>query len=188
LAEEVAEVVKPDAVGADLDGWGLDHGTWSVLVHAFPAADVPVVQLSINAQKPPEYHLELGARLAALRSRGVLVLGSGNVVHNLRAIDWRRPDGAFDWAVRFNERASELLTERPADAVALMKDADYRAAAPTPEHFLPVLYLAGLAAAAGDRPEVLLRDGYAYGSLSMTCYAVGVRDPATDAAPGGADV
>src|SRR3546814_16733788 len=76
-SEEVADVVHPEYVGADHDSWGLDHGTWSVLVHAFPDADIPVVQLSINAQKPPDYHRELGARLAKLRERGVLVLGSG---------------------------------------------------------------------------------------------------------------
>jgi 4,5-DOPA dioxygenase extradiol len=172
LAEEVADAARPEYVGADHDGWGLDHGTWSVLAHAFPAADIPVVQLSINALKPPQYHVDLGARLAKLRDSGVLVLGSGNVVHNLRAIDWHQADAGFDWARRFDEHAREVMTQRPGDAAALVEHADFAMAAPTPEHFLPLLYIAGLAAASGETPRVLI-DGYAYGSLSMTCYGVG---------------
>ena len=186
LADEVAEVAHPDYVGADLDGWGLDHGAWSVLVHAFPAADIPVVQLSINAQKPLDYHLELGARLSRLRERGVLLLGSGNVVHNLRAIDWHRPAGGFDWARRFDEHAREVMLQRPGDAAALAAHPDFAMAAPTPEHFLPLLYIAGFAAGSGEAPKVLV-DGYAFGSLSMTCYGVGGGDAAPAAAgPGSA--
>jgi 4,5-DOPA dioxygenase extradiol len=176
LAEEVADAVQPDYVGADHDGWGLDHGAWSVLVHAFPQADVPVVQLSINALESPDYHLAMGAKLAALRERGVLVMGSGNVVHNLRAIDWKQPDTGFDWARRFNDAAHEVMTTRPGDAASLMSHPDYARAAPTPEHFLPLLYVAGIAAAAGGGAGVLV-DGYAYGSLSMTAYTVGACEP-----------
>jgi 4,5-DOPA dioxygenase extradiol len=183
LAGEVAELVRPAFVGADVDSWGLDHGTWSVLVHAFPQADVPVVQLSLNALKPPEYHLELGAKLAPLRKRGVLVVGSGNVVHNLRAADRRSPEGAFDWAERFDAAAREVMAERPAEAASLAAHPDFRAAAPTPEHFLPVLYLAGLAAADGG-PTRTLVEGCAYGSLSMTSYTLGARCPP---APGGSN-
>jgi 4,5-DOPA dioxygenase extradiol len=180
LAGEVAELARPDYVGADVDGWGLDHGTWSVLVHAFPDADIPVVQLAIDARKPPDYHLALGARLAPLRDRGVLVMASGNVVHNLRAIDWRQPDAGFDWARRFEEHSRELLTTRPGDADSLVRHADYALAAPTPEHFLPVLYLAGLAAAANEALAVPV-DGYAFGSLSMTCYTLAAGAVATPA-------
>ncbi|MFD1041479.1 4,5-DOPA-extradiol-dioxygenase [Pseudoxanthomonas kaohsiungensis] len=186
LVDEVADAVSPDHVGADVDGWGIDHGTWSVLVHAFPEADIPVVQLSIDARKPPEWHLALGAKLAALREHGVLVVGSGNVVHNLRAIDWQQPDGAFDWARRFDEHARQLMLERPHDVPSLGSHPDFRLAVPTPDHFLPLLYVAGLSAAAGRAAEVLV-DGYAYGSLSMTAYTLDARCPETAAdAPGAA--
>lgn len=174
LASEVAEIAKPTHVGLDRDSWGLDHGTWSVLVHAFPKADIPVVQLSLNARRDFDYHLELGAKLSALRERGILILGSGNVVHNLRAIDWSQPEAGFDWARRFNEAASAVLTERPGEIVNLRAHRDFALAAPTPDHFLPLLYIAGLAAAA-KRPLEPLIDGYAFGSLSMACYGLGVQ-------------
>lgn len=176
LFGEIAELVKPDRAGADIDSWGIDHGTWSVLVHAFPEADIPVVQLSIDARKPFEWHLALGAKLAELRKQGVLVVGSGNVVHNLRAIDWQQPDGAFDWSRRFDERARELMLERPQDIASLATHPDYARAVPTPDHFLPLLYIAGLAAAEDSRAKVLV-DGYAYGSLSMTAYTLDARCP-----------
>jgi 4,5-DOPA dioxygenase extradiol len=187
FAEEVAEIAKPTHVGLDHDGWGIDHGTWSVLVHAFPKADVPVVQLSIDARKTFDAHLELGARLAPLRDRGALIVGSGNVVHNLRALDWSAPDLAFDWTRRFDEAARAVLTERPGEAAGLQDHADYRRAAPTPDHFVPLLYFAGLADAARRRAEVLV-DGYAMGSLSMACYTLGAaplvgRPDARPAAP-----
>lgn len=187
LAGEVAELAKPDRVGADVDGWGLDHGAWSVLVHAFPAADVPVVQLSLDLRRPPGWHFELGARLAKLRERGVLVVGSGNVVHNLRALDWNSPDGAYDWTRRFGEHARKIMLERPHDAPSLVAHPDFRMAAPTPDHFLPLLYLAGMAAAAG-RPAEVLVDGYAYGSLSMTAYTLGVHCPETAGGRGAAPI
>lgn len=177
LYDEVAEIVKPTWVGADADSWGIDHGTWSVLVHAFPDASIPVVQLSINAEKPLDYHLDLGARLARLRETGVLVVASGNVVHNLGGVDFGRPDLGYDWAQRFDDAARELMTERPAEFATLDRHGDYRLAVPTQDHFIPALYLAGLASAdRGERPEVLV-EGYAYGSLSMTAYTVGLHCP-----------
>ncbi len=174
LADEVAELAKPLWIGLDRDQWGLDHGTWSVLAHMYPEADVPVVQLSLNALKPIEYHVELGQRLAALRDRGVLILGSGNVVHNLRRLNWRNLDSGEDWAYRFDDSAAALLAERPADIAELQEHPDYALAVPTPDHFLPLLYIAGLAAASGTAALPLVR-GCTLGSVSMTCYGAGIE-------------
>ncbi len=178
IAQEIVEVAKPTWVGLDADSWGIDHGTWSVLVHMFPAADVPVIQLAINAMKPFDYHVELGARLAPLREQGVLIVGSGNVVHNLRRIDWGRPTGGFDWAQRFDDAARAVLAEDPGRAASLMDHPDYANAAPTPDHFIPLLYLAGVAAASGEKPAAFL-SGCSMGSLSMTSYAVGDKASTT---------
>jgi len=157
LAAEITEIVKPTWVGLDRDSWGIDHGTWSVLVHAFPDAAVPVLQLSINAEKPFDYHFELGAKLAPLRAQGVVIIASGNVVHNLGLTDPRQTETGFDWAQRFNE-----------------------------EHFIPLLYLAGLAEAAGSTTDVLV-DGYTYGSLSMAAYTLGgASRPARTTSPASA--
>lgn len=169
VAAEVAEVVKPRWVGLDSDSWGIDHGAWSVLTHMYPKADVPVVQLAINSLEPLDSHLDLARRLAPLRTRGVLILASGNVVHNLRVIDWSQPNGAYDWAERFDESARAMVLDTPADVVKLTRHADYQHAVPTPDHFIPFVYFAGVAAESGVQPEVVV-DGYAYGSLSMTCY------------------
>jgi 4,5-DOPA dioxygenase extradiol len=183
LAEEVAEIAKPTHVGLAPDGWGLDHGTWSVLVHAFPNADIPVVQLSIDARKRFDDHVDLGARLAPLRASGVLVIGSGNVVHNLRAIDWSRPDDGFDWAHRFDEGARAALTGQPSDLAGLQSHGDFSRAVPTPDHFIPLLYLAGLAAQC-ERPADVLIDGCAFGSISMTAYTLDGDCPKHDAPKG----
>jgi 4,5-DOPA dioxygenase extradiol len=171
LAEQLIEVVKPTWVGLDLDSWGLDHGTWSVLVHMYPDADIPVLQLSIDASKPFEYHVALGAQLAKLRQQGVLIVASGNVVHNLGLLDWSRPDAAFDWARDFNDAAMRLMTNDPSQINGLRDNDHFRLAVPTPDHFIPLLYLAGLASAAGRGADVLI-DGYTMGSLSMTSYVL----------------
>lgn len=176
IAELVAETVKPRWVGLDVDSWGLDHGTWSVLAHMFPAADVPVVQLSINALQPLDYHLDIGARLAPLRDQGVLIVASGNIVHNLRRIDWSEPDGATDWNRRFDDAAATLLRERPGDILELVAHADFELAVPTPDHFIPMLYLAALAAATDDPLDVFV-EGAAFGSISMTSYTLGADCP-----------
>ena len=133
-----------------------------------------MVQLSINPTKPFDYHLELGARLAPLRDRGVLIVGSGNAVHILRRIDWSRPDAAFDWARSFDTGVAEVMTGAPAELAGVQGRDDFAMAHPTPDHFIPLLYLAGLASAAGEPAHVLV-DGYAMGSLSMISYTLGCQ-------------
>jgi 4,5-DOPA dioxygenase extradiol len=179
LADDVADVVKPTWVGRDYDSWGIDHGTWSVLVHAFPAADIPVVQLSINATKSFDDHVALGAALAPLRDDGVLIIGSGNVVHNLGRIDWSRPDGGYDWAERFDADVAGIMTEAPADLAEVADHDDFALAVPTPDHFIPLLYLAGLASVAGEAADTLV-EGCAMGSLSMASYTIGGQPLAFD--------
>lgn len=175
LAQEIAEVVKPHWVGADRDQWGLDHGTWSVLKHLYPAADIPVVQLSLNALRPLDYHLELGSALAEMRKRGVLILASGNVVHNLGELD-RRDPGGKPWAHRFDDAATDLMAQQPGDVLKLAEHPDFNAAVPTPDHFIPLLYLSALAAKDGETVNSFNRD-CTLGSLSMTCHAIGIDCP-----------
>lgn len=170
VAQEVLEVVKPRWMGLDRDQWGFDHGAWSVLAHFYPNADIPVLQLSINALKPLEYHLDLASRIALLRDRGVMILASGNVVHNLRRVQWDRPEAAFDWAQRFDDAVVEQLAQGHQDVIKLTEHPDYSLAVPTPEHFIPLLYLAG---AAGEDVVTPLVRGYSMGSISMTCYGAG---------------
>jgi 4,5-DOPA dioxygenase extradiol len=152
------------------EGWDQTSRV-SVLVHAFPKADTPVVQLSIDARRSLDAHFELGSRLAPLRESGVLIVGSGNVVHSLRAIDWSAAAVGYDWAHRFDEAARAVLTERPGDAARLHGHADFARAVPTPDHFIPLLYFAALADAAREPARILI-DGYAMGSISMTCYTL----------------
>lgn len=170
LAQRVVEVAAPHWVGLDHDQWGLDHGAWSVLAHLYPAADIPVLQLSINALKPLDWHLRLGASLAPLRREGVLLLASGNVVHNLGRIDWEMKDGGYDWGRRFDDAVVEQLARDPSGILALADHPDHDLAVPTPDHFIPLLYLAGLA---GDQPLQPLLRGHSLGGISMTCFGLG---------------
>ncbi|HUQ08143.1 MAG TPA: 4,5-DOPA dioxygenase extradiol [Kofleriaceae bacterium] len=185
VAKEVVEAVKPRWAGLDRDSWGIDHGAWSVLVHLFPDADIPVLQMSINAFKEPDYHLDLAARLAPLRKRGVMIVASGNVVHNLRRLDMRKPDAASDWARRFDDAAREIMTTAPGNILSLQGHADYAMAVPTPDHYLPLLYVAALADQAGTPARVLV-DGYFAGGISMTAYGLDIACPAENTGGPGA--
>jgi 4,5-DOPA dioxygenase extradiol len=146
LARRVIELLAPVSVGLD-QSWGLDHGTWAVLTHVFPGADIPVIQLSIDETQRPMFHYELGKRLAALREEGVLVIGSGNLVHNLSMYAWEK-NGVppFDWAVRFEKQVMELLLKGD-DAQVVSYERlgrDAMLSVPTPDHYLPLLYVLGL--------------------------------------------
>jgi len=171
LADRIIDLVAPIWVGRDVDSWGIDHGTWSVLAHMFPDADIPVVQLSLDSTKPITDHLALGSALAPLRDEGVLILASGNIVHNLGRIDWSQPDGGFDWALSFDAAVRKIMTENPAALPEIIDDPAFRMAVPTPDHFLPLAYLCGIASANRQTAEVLV-GGPAYGSLTMTSYVV----------------
>lgn len=175
VATRVRELLAPVNVQLD-QSWGLDHGTWSVLAHMFPNANVPVVQLSLDANQPPDYHYELGARLAPLRDDGVLIVGSGNVVHNLGRIQWAEDAKPYDWALHFNEIVrTHLATHEHGpliDYLSLGDDA--RLCVPTTEHYLPLLYIIALQ---GDNETVSFpADGIEHGSIGMLTVLVDSRE------------
>ena len=171
VARRVRDLLAPVDAVLD-DSWGLDHGTWSVLKHAYPKADIPVVQLSIDGTQSPRFHYDLARRLAPLRDEGILIAGSGNVVHNLRLM---RPGAqTFDWAVRFNESVRAALAARDhATLIDFEKlGADARLSVPTPEHYLPLVYVAGLQRE--DESMTFPVDGYDLGSVSMLTAVAGL--------------
>ncbi|MBS1794168.1 MAG: 4,5-DOPA dioxygenase extradiol [Acidobacteria bacterium] len=173
LARRVAQLLAPVEVIPDTD-WGLDHGTWSVLCHVFPDADIPVVQLSIDETQPAEYHYGLARNLAELRDEGVLICGSGNLVHNLHAYAWgRHVPEPLDWAQRFETTVRELILkgehEPLIDYELLGRDA--LLSAPTPEHFLPLVYI--LALQRDGEPVSFPVEGFDGGSISMLSVRIG---------------
>jgi 4,5-DOPA dioxygenase extradiol len=146
LARRVKDLLAPLEVPLD-ESWGLDHGTWSVLTHVFPKADIPVVQLAIDERQPPSFHYELGKRLAPLRDERVLVVGSGNLVHNLHSYAWGRAGvHAYDWASRFEQQVRGLFIEGDDASIVAYENLgrDAMLSVPTPDHYLPLLYVLGL--------------------------------------------
>jgi 4,5-DOPA dioxygenase extradiol len=168
LARRVADLLAPTQVVLDGAEWGLDHGTWSVLVKAYPDADVPVVQLSLDVDLTPAQRFDIGRRLAPLRDEGVLIAGSGNIVHNLSAMNWGQADcPPFDWSERFmGEMREAILSDEPQRVIDFERlGRDAQLAAPTPEHFWPLLYVLG-ARWPNDRVR-LVNDRIEHGSLGM---------------------
>jgi 4,5-DOPA dioxygenase extradiol len=167
LVGALQELIAPVWLQPDNAQWGLDHGTWSVLVHMFPEADVPVVQLSIDGRQPAAYHLELGRRLSPLRDEGVLIMGSGNIVHNLRLMDRSLVGEGPEWAGRFDSLVQRYVREGDDDAlVAYERHPDNELAIPTPDHYLPLLYAVGVRR--NDDTTDVIVDGLDLGCVSMT--------------------
>lgn len=175
LAEETKKIVTTTNVILDHD-WGLDHGTWTVVRHMYPDADIPVLQLSIDYNRPPNYHYELAKEIASLRKKGVLIIGSGNMVHNLRMLDWRKlnePDYGFDWAIEINEIFEQKISD--GDHKALIEYENLSKAAklaiPTPDHYYPLLYTLGLQ----EKQDNInfFNDRLVGGSLNMTSVKIG---------------
>jgi len=175
LALETSKLITSTSVGLDHD-WGLDHGTWTVVRHMYPNADIPVLQLSIDYSKPPQYHYELAKELAALRKKGVLIIGSGNMVHNLRMVAWDKlnePEFGYDWAQEINQVFKEKIVA--GDAQSLIQYERLGSAAklaiPTPDHYYPLLYTLGLQ----DKTDAIdfFNDKAVGGSLTMTSVRIG---------------
>ena len=173
LARRVQKLLAPLAVELD-ERWGLDHGTWSVLCHVYPKADIPIVQLSIDETKPASFHYEIGQRLAPLREEGILIVGSGNLVHNLHTYAWgRHAVDPFEWAVRFEQEARGLLLSGDHKPLIhyerLGRDATL--SVPTPDHYLPLLYVIG--SGASKEPLTFPVEGVDGGSISMLTVQLG---------------
>lgn len=175
LARETAALVQSTQVDLDHD-WGLDHGSWTVVRHMYPEASIPVLQLSIDYTKGPEYHYELAKELYALRKKGVLILGSGNMVHNLRMIAWDKmdaPEYGYDWALTLNDRFKQLIADGDHQPLIRYENLGKEAklAIPSPDHYLPLLYTLGLK---GSRDAIsFFNDKAVGGSLTMTSVRIG---------------
>jgi len=171
LAEETKQTIKSTQVELD-HSWGLDHGAWSVVKHLFPNADVPIVQMSLDSTQPPAYHYALAKELNSLRRKGVLIVGSGNMVHNLRIMDWGKPNEGYDWAQEANEKMKKYIHD--GDHLSLVNynsgGKAMRLSVPTPEHYLPLLYI--LALKENDENVQVFNDKTIMGSIAMTSISI----------------
>lgn len=170
LAKQTKELVTKTNIGLD-DQWGLDHGAWSVIKHLYPAADVPVIQLSLDRYQTPQYHYQLAKELAALRKKGILIIGSGNMVHNLGMVAWNKlskPGFAYDWAIQASDKMKHYIQEDNHQALVdySKQGKEFNLSIPTPEHFLPLLYI--LALKEKGEQVTLFNDQPLGGSLTMT--------------------
>jgi len=172
LAEEVKHIVTKTDIGMDSQ-WGLDHGAWSVIKHLYPNADVPVIQFSLDFNKTPHDHYDLGKELSSLRWKGVLIIGSGNMVHNLRDVDWINPDKGYVWAEAANEEFKKLILANDHESLIHYKELgnEIQQAIPTPEHYLPMLYILGLKQE--NESVSFFNDKTVLGSMSMTSFKIG---------------
>lgn len=173
VAELIQSLSTSPRIQADDKSWGLDHGTWSVLCKMYPQADIPVLQLSIDMSEPASFHFKLGQTLKALRDQGVLIVGSGNIVHNLRRVEWEMTGKGTDWAIEFDEWIKGRLEARDFRSLTeeFLKTKAGQLSVPTPDHYLPMLYVLG----AADEKENLKFEfeGYDMGSISMRCFSFG---------------
>lgn len=172
FAQKTKEIITSTTAKLDSD-WGLDHGAWTILKHLYPAADIPVYQLSIDASKPASYHYSLAKELSALRDKGVLIIGSGNIVHNLGRLSWENPNAKFDWSIEFDETVKKYLNNHQHDELVHYEKLGKAAllSVPTNDHYLPMIYSIGLQ----NKNEELV---YTYesiemGSISMRCFKIG---------------
>lgn len=172
LANDTIKAVEKTTIEQDLT-WGLDHGCWSVLQQMYPAAHIPVVQLSLNQLQDPLWHYQLARELNVLRNKGVLIIGSGNMVHNLSVMNWKTPEKGYDWAEEANQTLKNLIANNDHQSLTNYKDlgAEVRQSIPTPEHYLPLLYILGLKA--DDEKVQFFNDKTVFGSISMTSLLIG---------------
>jgi 4,5-DOPA dioxygenase extradiol len=174
LAEDIKNLVSDSKIHSDTEMWGLDHGTWSVLKHMYPKADVPVLQLSLDMAKSPEYHFKLGQELMKLREQGVLIVGSGNIVHNLRQLKWEANAAPYEWALEFDQWTKEKIITRDFKALQtdILKTEMGKLSIPTMDHYYPLLYILGLATSADEIKFEY--EEIQNASISMRSFSIGI--------------